>query len=177
MLVEAEHVFKVVIVGPIAVGKTTLVRRYTDRVFVEGLKRTLGVDFALTRVVVKPTAEVNRVRHILLQLWDFAGGGFESVFPHYLTGANTVMLVFDGARRETFEVLPQWLKIIRHWVSNVPIILIATKNDLEPDVSPASIKHFMAREAIEEFYQTSSKTGQNVDEVFQRCVSYALEQI
>ena len=177
MMLEVEHVFKVVIVGPIAVGKTTLVRRYTDRVFIEGLKRTVGLDFALKRVAVKPTAEVNRVRHILLQLWDFAGGGFEGVFPHYLTGANTVILAFDGARRETFEALPQWLRTIRRWVSSVPIILIATKNDLEPDVSPASIKHFMQREAIEEFYQTSSKTGQNVDEVFQRCVSYALEYL
>ena len=68
MLVEAEHVFKVVIVGPIAVGKTTLVRRYTDRVFVEGLKRTLGVDFALKKVAIKPTEKVTRVRHIILQL-------------------------------------------------------------------------------------------------------------
>ncbi|MFX0065408.1 MAG: Rab family GTPase [Candidatus Hermodarchaeota archaeon] len=178
MTLDVEYVFKVVIVGPRAVGKTTLVRRYTGRVFMEGAKRTIGVDFSLQKVDINQTKLDPPVRQISLQLWDFAGESrFETVLPYYLAGTDIALLAFDCSRVETFEPLPHWLRAIRNCVPTVPIILVSMKNDLEAEVPSAAIKEFMQKETIKHFFQTSSKTGQNIDEVFHTCVNYALEYL
>lgn len=144
----------------------------------EGAKRTIGVDFSLQKVDVSQIELDPPVRQISLQLWDFAGESrFETILPYYLSGTDIALLAFDCTRVETFEALPQWLKTIRDCVPAVPIILVSMKNDLETVIPSTAIKEFMQKETINHFFQTSSKTGQNVDEVFQRCVHYALEQI
>ena len=176
MALEPEYVFKVVIAGPTAVGKTSLVRRYTDRVFTGETKRTIGVDFALKKVDVNLTDLDIPVRRICLQLWDFAGESrFELVLPYYIAGTHIIILAFDSTRVETFEALPRWTISMRSHIHDVPVVLISTKNDLEPTVSSEAIQKFMKKENIQHLFYTSSKTGKNVDELFQTCVDYAIE--
>lgn len=178
MTLDVECMFKIVIVGPRAVGKTTFVRRYTGHVFMEGAKRTIGVDFSLQKVDVSQTELAPPVRQISLQLWDFAGEScFEAVLPYYLAGTDIALLAFDCSRVETFEALPQWLRTIQDGVPTVPVMLVSMKNDLEAKVASTAIKEFMQKETIKHFFQTSSKTGQNVDAVFHTCVQYALASL
>uniref|UniRef100_A0A8D1LTB9 RAB29, member RAS oncogene family n=1 Tax=Sus scrofa TaxID=9823 RepID=A0A8D1LTB9_PIG len=62
-----DHLFKVLVVGDAAVGKTSLVQRYSQDSFSKHYKSTVGVDFAL-KVLQWSDSEVVR-----LQLWDIAG--------------------------------------------------------------------------------------------------------
>ncbi|MFX0094016.1 MAG: Rab family GTPase, partial [Candidatus Hodarchaeota archaeon] len=176
MALEPEYVFKVVIAGPTMVGKTSLVFRYTDQAFLVETKKTIGVDFALKKVDVDLKDLDIPVRRICLQLWDFAGESrFDLILPYYLTGTHIVILAFDSTRPETLNALPAWLTSIRNNVYNVPIILISTKNDLGHVIPDESINKFIEKSKIEDIFHTSSKTGENVDKVFQKCVDYAVE--
>uniref|UniRef100_A0A2K5YU47 RAB29, member RAS onco family n=2 Tax=Mandrillus leucophaeus TaxID=9568 RepID=A0A2K5YU47_MANLE len=62
-----DHLFKVLVVGDAAVGKTSLVQRYSQDSFSKHYKSTVGVDFAL-KVLQWSDSEIVR-----LQLWDIAG--------------------------------------------------------------------------------------------------------
>lgn len=62
-----DHLFKVLVVGDAAVGKTSLVQRYSQDSFSKHYKSTVGVDFAL-KVLQWSDSEMVR-----LQLWDIAG--------------------------------------------------------------------------------------------------------
>lgn len=63
---DYKFLFKVVLVGNAGVGKTCLVRRFTQGLFPPGQGATIGVDFMIKSVEV----EGERVK---LQIWDTAG--------------------------------------------------------------------------------------------------------
>lgn len=62
-----EHLFKVLVVGDIGTGKTSIIKRYVHNIFSMHYKSTIGVEFALKVINWDPQTEIR------LQLWDIAG--------------------------------------------------------------------------------------------------------
>lgn len=62
-----EHLYKVLVIGDLGVGKTSIIRRYVHQTYSTNYRATIGVDFALK--VLNWDSETVR-----LQLWDIAGG-------------------------------------------------------------------------------------------------------
>ena len=62
-----EHLYKVLVIGDLGVGKTAVIRRYVHQTYSANYRATIGVDFALK--VLNWDSETIR-----LQLWDIAGG-------------------------------------------------------------------------------------------------------
>ena len=88
---------KICMVGPPAVGKTSLVARYVQSLFSEKYLSTVGVK------VDKKLLQVDG-REMTLMLWDLAGDDdFQPLKLAYLRGAAGYLLVADGSRRATLE--------------------------------------------------------------------------
>ncbi|KAE8598416.1 hypothetical protein XENTR_v10016818 [Xenopus tropicalis] len=102
----ADFKLQVIIIGSRGVGKTSLMERFTDDTFCEACKSTVGVDFKIKTVEL-------RGKKIRLQIWDTAGQErFNSITSAYYRSAKGIILVYDITKKETFEDLPKWMKMI-----------------------------------------------------------------
>eukprot|EP01090_Pellita_catalonica_P011652 TRINITY_DN234_c0_g1_i1.p1 TRINITY_DN234_c0_g1~~TRINITY_DN234_c0_g1_i1.p1 ORF type:complete len:200 (+),score=24.10 TRINITY_DN234_c0_g1_i1:49-648(+) len=157
-----KYLFKYIIVGDTAVGKSCLLLQFTDKRFQPVHDLTIGVEFGSRTL----TIDKNQVK---LQIWDTAGQEkFRSITRSYYRGAAGALLVYDITRRETFEHLTSWLEDCRKYSnSNIVIMLIGNKSDLESkrQVTRAEGEEF-ARQNNLLFLETSAKTAENVDEAF-----------
>ena len=124
---------------------------------------TIGVEFG--SFVISMDEKV-----IKLQIWDTAGQeSFRSVTRIFYKGAEVVFLCFDLTREDTFNNLHTWLSDIRaHAAAEILVYLIGSKVDLveERKVSKEEAKAFCDENGIEKYFETSSVTGFNVEEVF-----------
>lgn len=62
-----EHLYKLLVIGDLGVGKTSIIKRYVHQNFSSHYRATIGVDFALKVLHWDPDTVVR------LQLWDIAG--------------------------------------------------------------------------------------------------------
>jgi Ras-related protein Rab-11A len=83
-------------------------------------------------------------------------------------GAKGALLLFDLTRMPKIENILNWVNIVRMHDFDLPIMLVGTKLDLEEfiavdDESANSIKSAFS---MIDYVKTSSKTGTNVELVF-----------
>jgi len=157
-----KHLFKYIIVGDTAVGKSCLLLQFTDKRFQHVHDLTIGVEFGSRTVNI----DGNQIK---LQIWDTAGQEkFRSITRSYYRGTTGALLVYDISRRETFDHLVDWLSDCRKYAhSDIVIMLIGNKCDLEDKraVSREEGEKF-AKEHELFFLETSAKTDENVDKAF-----------
>lgn len=151
--------YKVVVVGDGSVGKTSLIRRFTEGKFEASRIMTLGVDFQTKLVKLKNQT-------VKLSIWDIAGqdkfGGFRETF---YAGAQTAALVYDVSSPVSFLNLQHWQQDLRRTVPDCPLVVIANKSDL-PGTVPVDEAQSWAKSENMPFLQTSALTGQNVESFF-----------
>merc|ERR1719331_1122087 len=105
---QYSYLFKFIIIGDEAVGKTCLLLQFTDKRYRTSHQVTVGVEFG------SKTVEVSG-KLIKLQCWDTAGQDrFRSIVRSYYRGAAGALLVYDITRRESFEHVSQWLTEARN---------------------------------------------------------------
>eukprot|EP00658_Telonema_sp_P-2_P028748 TRINITY_DN21981_c0_g1_i2.p1 TRINITY_DN21981_c0_g1~~TRINITY_DN21981_c0_g1_i2.p1 ORF type:complete len:212 (+),score=49.34 TRINITY_DN21981_c0_g1_i2:246-881(+) len=163
-----DELYKVVLIGNSAVGKSSLCQRYTDGAFEEHMLSTIGVDFGVKMVQLGDRA-------IKLQVWDTAGQErFRSMKGSYYRRCDGVIIVFDLTSAESFRGVVKWIgEIKEHCTEQVDLILVGNKADLcggpeeKREISSAE-GHGCANEFnMSRFFETSAKDGSNVDCVFQ----------
>ncbi|NHK32987.1 MAG: GTP-binding protein [Asgard group archaeon] len=167
---QRKSVYKIVLLGDGAVGKTSIRQKYLGKGFKEGYSMTIGADFCVKRVELSTMV-------ITFQIWDLAGQQrFDVVREVYYRGSSGALLVFDVANPGSFENLPSWLNELtkNNYNRIVPIVLIGNKTDLRGTVpclpKDAGITYAKALSDWTGFevpyLETSAKTGLNVDEAF-----------
>ncbi|XP_018653996.1 putative rab-2,4,14 [Schistosoma mansoni] len=156
------YLFKYIIIGDTAVGKSCLLLQFTDQRFQPVYDLTIGVEFGARMVNIGD-------KQIKLQVWDTAGQeSFRSITRSYYRGAAGALLVYDVTRRDTFNHLASWLQDARQHASpNMVITLVGNKCDLDArrEVKQEEAEAF-ARENNLLFVETSAKTGVNVEQAF-----------
>ncbi|XP_025123028.2 ras-related protein Rab-36 isoform X4 [Bubalus bubalis] len=148
---------KVVVVGDLYVGKTSLIHRFCKNVFDHDYKATIGVDFEIERFEVAGTP-------FSLQIWDTAGQEkFKCIASAYYRGAQVIITAFDLTDVQTLEHSRQWLEDALR--ENEPgacfVFLVGTKKDL---LSGAACEQAeaeavrLANEMRAEYWSVSAKT-------------------
>lgn len=163
---------KVCLLGDIAVGKTSLVRRFVYNLFDDKYLSTIGVKVS-RKVIVLPRA--GDVTELTLLLWDLAGGEeFSNVRTSYLRGAAGGILVCDLTRPATLLSLANYAHDLRQSNPDARIIVAANKQDLtmQRRVSEEEVRT-VAAQLDAPFHLTSAKVGDCVEEVF-RAMGQAL---
>jgi Ras-related protein Rab-1A len=150
------------LIGDSGVGKSSLILRFADDTFTENFTPTIGVDFKIKTVEIES-------KRIKMQIWDTAGQErFRTITSTYYRGAQGVIIVYDICDREGFRNISNWVsEIKRHCVSNVNIIVIGNKSDLEDKrVIRWEDGSELARSLDFKFIETSAKDSRNVEEAF-----------
>jgi small GTP-binding protein len=167
-----DHSVKSVIVGDSAVGKTSLLLRFTTDVFEEDVPCTLGVEF-MSKIIDTKT------RTIELQLWDTAGQElFRSVTRGYYRGSIAAFLVFDITRRESFTNIPRWIGDVQSAARpDAILVLIGNKLDLATarDVTREEATE-LAKKNNMMYFETSALSGESIEIAFQECLQ-AIERL
>jgi small GTP-binding protein len=168
--------FKIVVVGDAAVGKTSLIKRYTTNTFERDYISTLGMQFSryeetLSGIMVE------------LFLWDLAGQeSFATLRERFYKGSSGAIIVFSLAPEEieTYRNISNWLSNIKEACGNIPVLLFGNKADLvnqdaiasspNYETSDVQVQQFAQNHNISEYFRTSALTGQSVKEGFQTLV-------
>lgn len=163
---DVDYLFKIVFVGYSGVGKSSLIRRFTEDSFSNTYLSTIGVDFRLKSITYN-----NKL--IKLQIWDTAGQErFRTITSAYYRGARAVAIVYDVTNKETFNNLKYWIDELHRYVEKkVPIIIIGNKTDLiERVISNTEAKEYADLYQCM-YVETSAKDNTNVNEIFTSLVS------
>ncbi|CAB3402738.1 unnamed protein product [Caenorhabditis bovis] len=162
---DYKYLFKVVLVGNAGVGKTCLVRKFTQGIFPPGQSATIGVDFMIKTVKVGNDK-------IKLQIWDTAGQErFRSITQSYYRSAHAIVLVYDVACQPSFDCLPEWLGEIESYANRrVLKILVGNKVDKgeEREVPERIGRDFSEMNNFDYFLETSALDATNVDQLFEQ---------
>ncbi|KAJ6912313.1 ras-related protein RABA5a [Populus alba x Populus x berolinensis] len=161
-----DYLFKIVLIGDSAVGKSNLLARFARNEFYPSSKSTIGVEFQTQKM------DING-KEIKAQIWDTAGQErFRAVTSAYYRGAVGALLVYDISRRQTFDSIGKWLNELHtHSDMNVVTILVGNKSDLKDarEVSTAEGKTLAEAQGLF-FMETSALDSSNVAAAFQTVV-------
>ncbi len=169
---NVKYLFKICVVGDGGVGKSTMIQRLLTGAFVP-MKITIGTDLAAYFLNIDGD-------EIMLQLWDFAGEQrFRFFLPNYSKGASGCLLCYDITRYSSFENLVEWYDIVSKNSANAIFALVGGKADLEIEKRAVDLEQaekFREKYKIDYFYETSSKSGQNNNLIFETLTRAILEQ-
>jgi len=167
-----EHTFKIILLGEPGVEKTTLAQKYCFDIFNPSERLAIGVDFYVKTIELQG-------KTIKLQIWDIGGEErFRFLLSTYCLGANAAMIIYDITNSKTLDQIPEWTKIVREKASDIPIMLIGNKLNLE------EFRELNREEGIEiakkynlySYSEISTKTGQNVEKSFENLTEILLNQ-
>ncbi|KAK1282438.1 Ras-related protein RABA4d [Acorus calamus] len=159
---KIDYVFKVVLIGDSAVGKSQLLARFSRNEFSLDSKATIGVEFQTRTLVIDH-------KTVKAQIWDTAGQErYRAVTSAYYRGAVGAMLVYDMTKRQTFDHVARWLEELRgHADKNIVVMLVGNKSDLGSlrSVPEEDAREFAQREGLF-FLETSALDSTNVEPAF-----------
>lgn len=165
-----KFVFKITVVGDGGVGKTSLIKKYTQGTFEEDYISTVGAQFSFYDEKVNGD-------ECKLYFWDIAGQKeFEFLRGDFYEGSKAAIIVFsleDNTRgNESLKHITEWYEDLKNHCGDIPVILFANKLDLidETTLDDTDLKNLVKEKNLIGFYRTSAKTGQGVTNAFQTII-------
>lgn len=122
---------KVMLVGFGGAGKTSLVKSLLAEPFDPGEQITKGMRLAEFDVPHPDRPDVT----LRLGTWDLGGQEiFDSTHQLFMTAGSVVLLVFDGRRGGSTELV-RWLDILTDRIADAPVLIVATRaSEFRPHV-------------------------------------------
>eukprot|EP01099_Mayorella_cantabrigiensis_P000389 TRINITY_DN1181_c0_g1_i1.p1 TRINITY_DN1181_c0_g1~~TRINITY_DN1181_c0_g1_i1.p1 ORF type:complete len:198 (+),score=53.93 TRINITY_DN1181_c0_g1_i1:101-694(+) len=153
--------FKLILLGDIEVGKTSLIVRFVDGSFEDGKVQ----NFDTKEKAITVDGKVSQ-----LEITDTAGQErFRTLTSSYYRNANAIIVVYDITNEESFKDVDGFLKEGQRYASSkCELFLVGNKTDLEDKrvVSTDAGQETAKRYSIP-FFETSAKTGSDVMTLFE----------
>lgn len=167
-MTKYDLMYKGILIGNSGAGKSCLMERFCHDYYRKQHLSTIGIDFS-TRVVDIANKKIK------VQLWDTSGQErFRSITQSYFRGADFGLVVFDLNDKESFQGTDYWYQTFRKTNPEALLVIVGSKKDLESEVKIQEIRDFAAK--VNCIYaETSAKTGEGVEELFQLIVGQLVE--
>uniref|UniRef100_A0A914GQX4 Uncharacterized protein n=1 Tax=Globodera rostochiensis TaxID=31243 RepID=A0A914GQX4_GLORO len=165
---------KVVVLGNMGVGKTSILLRHDGQGFTSQMSSTLGASYICSR------SKADNGREFELQIWDTAGQErFRSMVPLYMRNSSAAMLVFDITNRQSFRDLESWIKEVERIdeTGHVFLFVVANKCDLNEMrmVSEEEGRQFAEKQNAH-YCETSALSGKGIETVMSAIAECILQE-
>ncbi len=161
-------VYQFIVIGYEMIGKTSIINRYFDDIFLNDLTRTFAVDFRSKHIKIDDKTE------LIIRIWDTAGQErFDAISQNYYSKGDCIFLCFSIYDRKSFDKLNYYMNnIIRYGNRDSVVILVGTHADKDSErvININEIKDF-AYEYNLEYIEVSSKTNVGITELFNRSIN------
>ena len=158
--------FKIVVLGDGAVGKTSLIKKFTKGTFEKDYVKTIGAQLS------KYNKEINGDM-IRLIFWDIAGQADFNFLHHlFYKESKAVIIVYSLEENDlgydSFTHIANWYKELMKYCGNIPVILFANKVDLVDynNIDTIRIQELVHKYNFLRYFITSAKNGEGVIEAF-----------
>eukprot|EP01064_Diplonema_japonicum_P004103 TRINITY_DN1269_c1_g1_i1.p1 TRINITY_DN1269_c1_g1~~TRINITY_DN1269_c1_g1_i1.p1 ORF type:complete len:201 (+),score=48.19 TRINITY_DN1269_c1_g1_i1:38-640(+) len=154
---------KVVMVGEMNVGKTSIVSRFINNRFNEKTRTTVGSSCAYKTITVDE-------EDVSFCLWDTAGQeAYHSLVDLYFREAAAVVLVFDLTSPGSLDKAKSWhSKVEQHAPKDVVVALVGNKADMKDKRKVLDSDARDSAEQIDAFYTAvSAMTGDDIEQLFE----------
>lgn len=156
---------KLLLLGEIGVGKTSLVRRLVHDELPTDYRATMGVD--LYRYEIGGIGSDGQ-QALELVVWDLDGNYGLSIFRHaYSKGASGALIVGDITRHTTLEHMTALADGFTAAMPSREFSLVVNKLDLVDEPDPNMLPERL-RSARQPVVWTSAKTSKNVQTAFRQ---------
>ncbi|UCD01401.1 MAG: GTP-binding protein [Promethearchaeota archaeon] len=167
---KEKYVFKITIVGDGFVGKTSLIRKFTQGTFQKDYIKTIGAQFSIFEEKIDGDL-------CKLFFWDIAGQDeFHFLRPAFYKDSKAAIIVYtleeNNLGKESFKHLPNWHDDLKQFCGDIPIVVFANKVDLVDKelLNYTKISKIVKKRNLLGYYLTSAKTGDGVTQAFQALI-------
>ena len=166
--INPEFAFKVVILGDSGVGKTSLVKYEIQNSFINNNNdSTIIFEHSFKNYSIMG-------KNVRLQIWDTCGKEmYRSSVQNFYRSALCIFVVFSLDSLDSFNRVNQWIDEIKENNSEEYIlVLVGNKSDLTRprNIEKEVIENYCKRNEIENYYEASAKSGENIHEIFKNVV-------
>ena len=164
---------KVILVGEVATGKTSLINTSIGLEFKDKLESTQSSCIMQKKIIIDDQTYT-------INLWDTIGQEqYRSLTKIFMKGAKIVIFVYDITRKETFEQLDFWFENTKEVLGNKPILgIVGNKSDLyiKEDVKEEVAEEYAKKKGVP-FRLTSAKTPKNFCDFLEELVKTYIEKM
>jgi len=166
--------FKIVLIGNVAVGKSSIIKRFIHNDFNKSYLCTVGTELSRKSLLIGGNKRAN------LLIWDTCGQEkFRAVTRQYYRDTHAIILVFDLTNGKTFKDLNSWLEEAINYINNTKCLFFVLGNKSDETekivVTNEQIKNFLKNNPkIKKYYEVSAFNGHNIDLTFDKMSQYLI---